>query len=107
MILDDGLEAVEAKRPEAFPLAQPVFRFLERSRLQRADLLAANLAPPDQARALEHFHVLRCAREAHCEGLSQLPDGAVAEREAGEHPAAGRIGQRMKGRVESLFNHAV
>ena len=47
------------------------------------------------------------AGEAHGERLAKLADRLLAQRQAGEHAAAGRIGQRLEGRIESFFNHVV
>ena len=104
---DQRLELVEASGPELLPLPQPAFRFLQRLGLQRANLPAPRLLAFDEPRALQHLHVLRSAREGHREGLAKLAHRFVAEGEAGEHPAPGRIGQCPEGRVESLFNHVV
>jgi hypothetical protein len=41
------------------------------------------------------------------ERLAELTDGFVPQREAGEHPAASRIGQRAKRHIEMIFNHTV
>jgi hypothetical protein len=51
--------------------------------------------------------VLGGAGEAHTEWLRKFADRFLAEREAGEHPATGRIRKRVKGHIESIFNHKV
>ena len=84
-----------------------VFGFLERAGFEADDVRPPLLAPRDEAGILQHLHVLRGAGEAHVEGARKLADRFRAEREAGEHSAPRRIGQRMERRVESIFNHVV
>ena len=40
-------------------------------------------------------------------GLAELADRFLAEREVRQHSASGRIGQRLERRIELIFNHAV
>lgn len=56
--------------------------------------------PGEQAGALEHAEVLRHRRQRDVEGFRQLGHRGLAHREAGQHRAPGRIGERAKGRVE-------
>jgi len=88
---DQGFEAVEAGRPELLPLPEPGFGFLQRAGFHSDQVGAADLAACDQAGVLQHLHVLGSSRESHLEGLGKRTDGLLTEREAGEHPASGRI----------------
>src|SRR5438309_11785251 len=70
-------------------------------------MVAAGLPARHEPGIFEHLHVLRGSGKAHPQWLGQLADGPVAEREAGEHAAPGRIGQCLESYVQSIFNHKV
>ena len=65
------------------------------------------LSARDEARGLEHLHMLRRAGEAHLIRFGKLADRGLAERELGEHAPPRRIGQRVEYVIESILNHVV
>src|SRR5438270_5305291 len=104
---DQRLEPVEAGIPELLPLTHPPLGFLERPGVDADEVRAANLAPSDQPRVLQHLHVLGGAGEGHSKRLAELTNRFLAEGEASQHSAPRRVGQRMERHVESIINHVV
>src|SRR5437868_5211299 len=84
---DERLEPVEADVPELFPLPQPAFGFFERAGFDPDKVGSAALAPLNQPRVFEHFHMLRRAGEAHRERFGELADRFLAEREVCQNSA--------------------
>jgi hypothetical protein len=67
----------------------------------------AGPAADDQTSVFEDLHMLGRASEGHRERLGQFTNGLRAKRQIGQHPAPGRIRQRVECRIESILNHVV
>src|SRR5215470_10769490 len=96
------VEAIEALLPKAAIVREPVVDVLQPVRLDPARAPLRFAAARDQAGALQHLEVLGDGGQADVEGLGELGDRGLAEREAGQDRPAGRIGERREGRAERV-----
>jgi len=98
---EQGVELVEAARPEAALRLQPVLRRGERFRLQPAGAHAARLLGRDEAALLEQLEVLQEARQGHGEGPREVAHGSRPAAERFHHGPAGRVGEGAERVVEA------
>jgi hypothetical protein len=59
------------------------------------------LAPGDELCSFQYAQVLGDSGKGDIEGCGQVADGGVTQRQAGQDSAAGSIGKRCKGGVET------
>jgi hypothetical protein len=92
-------------------VGEPALRFLQGRRIEAARYGAAAFVTPYQAGDFKHVEMLEHCRQRHGKRLGQLGDGEfwlVAQ--AGQHRAAGWIGQGGKDAVKVMrliVNHQV
>src|SRR5580658_1330280 len=79
-VLQIGLQAIEARFPEAAVMLQPIRGVLEWTRLEPTWPPLCVAATHDQPGAFQHFQVLGNAGKAHGERLGQFGDRNLARR---------------------------
>lgn len=100
VVAQQAIQNIEAAGPEFLVEGQPVMRAGERNGLQPADMGAALHLAPDEPCSLKHLYVLGGRRQRHVEGLSQLPNRALAISQLLQYAAPGLVAQGMKDGVK-------
>ena len=97
------VEAREIGFPDAAVIFKPLGGFGEPARVDAAGAALGVAAAGDKAGTFEDAEVLGDGGLGHREGAGELVNGGFAGAETGEDGAAGGIGERGEGGVESLF----
>ena len=103
-------ERVEALFPKLPVLLNPLRGLTDRPGVDPATVDASGLAARHEPGLLEHAQVPRDRRERHAVRLGQLAGRSLPLRQAFQHAAPNRVGQRGEDgvqRVDSIFNHRV
>src|SRR5580765_6175726 len=97
---DDGVERVEPFGPALAMAFDPGCLVGQGSGTQPAGADTTDLPGGDEARLLEHAHMLFHAGERHSEAVGELRDRRVRLHQLFEHAAPGRVGQGGERSVE-------
>jgi len=103
-------QGIELVFPEPLVEGNPRRRILERLRMQAAAAHAPVFVVLQQAGTVQYPQVLGHRGQRHAEGLRQLAHRGLPLGQPGQDGAAGGVGQRAKGGVESgqrILNHTV
>src|SRR5215831_9722853 len=101
------LQPVETLLPQLAVVLEPIVHVLERRGFNAAGPPLRLAATDDEAGALQHLQVLGYGWQAHFEGLRQLGDRGLAERQARQDGPPRRIGERREGSAEAVLGHHV
>jgi hypothetical protein len=98
-----GVKRGQALIPEVRVVLEPCLGGSQWRWFEAADVRASLHRTPDQATALQCFHMLRGSRQRHAKGCSQLTYCVLTAGQSPQHLAARGIGQRMEDRIKPFW----
>src|SRR5215467_12509189 len=99
------LEPVETLHPQSAVALEPVVHLLESPWFNATGPPLRLAAANDEAGALQHLQMLGHSREAHLEGLRQLGDRGLTQRQPRQDGPPRRVGEGRESGAETVRGH--